>query len=166
MILPDPGTCIVSHGLTKDECVLLANIILTWAAAEDELGNALLHTYGITEGDVAADLVNGLDGKKKRDLLRKVLRRSNPAHSAIPILTTLAKAAEDWADDRNILAHGFGAITASGTVIVSSKPKPPLSPDRFNEILNRANWLYLASSEVRRIVVGTPSDDPLPNGPA
>jgi|SRR5271166_4896030 len=166
MRLPDPPVPVLSHGLSPKDCELIANIILTWGAAEDEIGNALLFVHGIYEEEIAEDFVIALDARRKRDLLRKALKRRDPAHAAIPLITRIARAYEDWADDRNILAHGFGARSEGGTIIVSSLPKPPFAVRNLTEALNRANWLYLAYSEVRRIVVGTPSDDPLPDRPA
>ena len=165
MRLPDPPVPVLSHGLSPEECERIANIILTWGAAEDEITNALLLTYEIFESEIAEDFVLGLDAKKKRDLLKKALKRRDPTHAAIPLIKKIAKAYEDWADDRNLLAHGFGAVSESGTIIVSSIRKPPLAAKKLDEVLNRANWLYLACSEVRRIVIGTPSDDPLPDRP-
>jgi hypothetical protein len=166
MVLPDPPAPVLSHGLSTEQCELFTNIILTWGAADDELGAALLLLYEIYDGPTADELVRILDSKKKRDLLKKALKRRNSDHPAIEIVTKIAKASEDWANDRNILAHGFGAVGDGGTVIVSSLPKPSLDVKDLGSLLNRANWLYLACSEVRRIVVGTPSDDPLPDRPA
>jgi hypothetical protein len=166
MRLPDPPTPAMQHGLKKDDCALFANIILTWGAAEDHIGSALLWTYQITDGEVADDLVNVLDGKKKRDLLKAALTRRDPNHPALPILKKIATAWSDWVDDRNALAHGFGVFGPSGVSIRSSKPKPPVPVERFQELLNKANWLYLACSEVWNIVTGHPSDEPLPDRPA
>jgi hypothetical protein len=166
MELPDPPAPVVSHGLSTEQCELITNIILTRGAADDELGTALLFLYEIYDGPTADELVRVLDSKKKRELLKTVLKRQNPDHPAIAIVTKIARASEDWANDRNILAHGFGAVGDGGTIIVSSQPKPPLHVKELGSVLKRANWLYLACSEIRRIVVGTPSDDPLPDRPA
>ena len=144
---------------------MFAHIILNWGGAEDAIGDALLVAYGITDGEIANDLVSGLDGKKKIDLLRKILTRRSPTNDAIPILKKVASAHQKWADDRNALAHGFGVMAREGVVIRSSKPKPPVPISRLPELLNKANWLYLACSEVWRIVAGCPSDEPLPDKP-
>ncbi len=166
MKLPDPPAPVLIHGLSTQQCEFFTNIMLTWGAADDELGAALLFIYDIYEGPTADDLVRVLDIKKKRNLLKKALKRRNPDHPAIEIINKIACVSEAWANDRNILAHGFAASGDRGTVIVSSLPKPPLDVKDLGSVLNRANWLYLACSEVRRIVVGTPSDDPLPDRPA
>ena len=49
MRLPDPPVPVLSHGLSPEECERIANIILTWGAAEDEITNPLLLTYEIFE---------------------------------------------------------------------------------------------------------------------
>jgi hypothetical protein len=122
--------------------------------------------YNITDGAIADDLINVLDGKKKVTLLQRALERSNPNHPALAILKDIARAHSQWADDRNILAHGFGAVGDEGTLIFTSKPRDPLPVARFPELLNKANWIYLACSEVRKLVSGISSDWPLPSMPS
>jgi hypothetical protein len=113
------------------------------------------------------EFVNVLDCKKKLELLRK-FKGQDEEHEALPILKEIQTAHQLWVGDQNALAHGFGAVGETGTLIVSSKPKPPVPADRFGQILTRANWLYLACSEVRRIASGLPlgSVGSLPNRPA
>ena len=135
-------------------------------AAESDIGEALTFAYGITDGDVADDLINVLDAKKKLTLLKRELERRNPNHNALPILKDITRAHDQWSNDRNILAHGFGAVGDEGTLIFTAKPKDPLPVSRFPEILNRANWLYRACSDVRKIISGVPTDGSLPDMPS
>ena len=167
MLLPTPPVPVLLHGLSKDDAWQFAHIILAWGAAESEIGDALAFVYDISDGAMADDLINILDGGKKITLLQRALERRDPKHVALPILRNIAKAHGMWAVDRNILAHGFGAVGDEGTFIFSAKPKDPLPIKLFPELLNKANWLYLACSEVRRIVSGNPSSDfPLPSMPS
>ena len=62
----------------------------------------------------------------------------------------------EWADDRNVLAHGFGAVGENGTLLVSSLPKSPIPVSELGQLLARAKWLYSACSEIRRIAAGLP----------
>jgi hypothetical protein len=165
MKLPDPSAPVISHSLSADQCVIFTNIILTWGAAEDELGAALLFLYGIHEGWIANDLVISLNAKKKAELLYKAFKRLHEGREALPVLKDILRAQSEWADDRNVLAHGFGAVGESGTLIVSSMPKSPIPVSELGRLLARANWLYLACSEVRRIAARLPSDGPLPDIP-
>ncbi len=163
MLLPNPPVPIVAHGLTAEQCVLVANIFLTWGAAEDELSRALMLTYQSPDEDVANDLFGYLDCVKKRDLLNRVLRRRDPTHHALSILSEIGKACDRWKDDRSAIARGHEENSAG---ISRLKSKPPHAAKKLTEVLNRANWLYLACLEVRRMLAGGPPDGPLPRRPA
>ena len=133
MELPNPPRPVLRHGLTVDQCVTYTHIVLTWGAAESDIGDALTFASDITDGDIADDLIHVLDGKKKITLLQRALERRSLSHAALPILKKIAKGHERWAADRNILAHGFGAVGDEGTLIFAAKAKDPLPASFFHE---------------------------------
>lgn len=152
---------VVHHGLTQAQLAAVATIILNWGAADTMLGNALCFVHDMKDEKSANELILILDMRKKLDLLTKFVGRTDTpkAAAAEPYLKDLNSVFQKWADERNALAHGQGYVTMNGTMIHSSKPKPPVPAAELGKLIARANWVFMTCWNVHQVLA---SDNPRP----
>ena len=157
------------HNLSEEERALVGEIILNWGGVDYLLGQALVMDYGL-QGNVSAngDLIYALDLRKKVQYLTKNVKKHGVTGHATTVLKLLAKACEDWAQDRNHLAHGVSYEGLDGEKgIFSPRRSPMIYSEDLPKLLARSK--YLADLALRLHLTALPNPDieqgPLPDRP-
>jgi len=110
---------------------MVGQITVNWAAADHILGRVLEDViYHLGEGEAArevgADLIHGINMRRKLDLIKRHRRRLPDENEIDTIMSELKSACEKEKVFRNMLAHGILLFDPDGNgVFYSQRKKNP-----------------------------------------
>jgi len=150
---------------------MVGQITVNWAAADHILGRVLEDViYHLGEGEAArevgADLIHGINMRRKLDLIKRHRRRLPDENEIDTIMSELKSACEKEKVFRNMLAHGILLFDPDGNGVFYSPTKK--EPMAVTELPRAVEFSRYAARLSKRLWVwshGAVPPDPWPEKP-
>ncbi len=151
-------------GLTPEQGLKIATIIANWAMIDNEIGHLIQRLSGISDARDGADLVHVIDLKRKIDLLNARRKRGHLPQGMDTLVIELVYVAENYRNDRNMLAHAVITATPDRAVAWSQSKLKAISLGELDEMLSESHYATWVAHSLLLVELGV-TPDPLPPRP-